>query len=77
MNGRVYKLLILWANYVNPYHDLTTVLLFNWRDLEFALSSEHISMHESRRINALAASGEGSRGVALYCVILSYVTAFQ
>lgn len=51
---------------MNPYHDLITGFLFNWRDLgSVMVSAAYISMDQSRSKNALAASGEGSRGVAL------------
>lgn len=66
MNGYVCELLVLRANYINPYHDLIMFLLFNWRDLDFVMvSSAYISTDQSVCKNALAASGEGSRGVAL------------
>lgn len=78
MNGYVCELLVLRANSINLYHDLIMVLPFNWRDLNFVMvHSAYISMDQSISKNALAASGEGSRGVALQCVILSYVTPFH
>ena len=80
------ELVVLMANNINPYlinvichqNDLIMVLLFNRRDLDFLMvGSAYISMDQSKNKNVLAASGEGSRGVALYCLILSYVTAFH
>lgn len=58
--------MVLRANYINPYNDLIKVLLFHWRDLDFVMvRSAYISVDQSRSENALAASGEGSKGVAL------------
>lgn len=52
--------------YVGMCELLVLVLLFNWRDLDFVLVSyAYISMDQGKSKNALAASGEGSTGVAL------------